>query len=82
MVFIVSLSFGTRIVSDALVVVRACRREVDKLVPSPPLTPAAPAARKQMEALLQQTSGIVSAGGSTAGVAGGRTPQTDMLATL
>lgn len=39
-----------------------CCREVDRLVPSPPLTPDAPAARKRMEDLLQQTSGIVSAG--------------------
>lgn len=37
-------------------------RELDQLVPSPPLAPTAPAARKQMDTLLQQTSFIVSAG--------------------
>jgi hypothetical protein len=39
-----------------------CCRELEQLVPSPLLTPAEPAARKQMEALLQQAAGIVTAG--------------------
>lgn len=37
-------------------------RQLEQIVPSPPLTPATPAARAQMEVLLDQTSGIVSAG--------------------